>query len=60
MRLRYKRRGQLFPRDVAITRLTIFLSFDTARQQKLRGGKPHEREQAKVPSQAMFSSNESW
>ena len=26
MRLRYKRRGQLFPRDMTMTRLTAFLS----------------------------------
>ena len=31
-RLRYKRRGQLFPRDVLMTRLTVFLSFGTVRQ----------------------------
>ena len=32
MRLRYKRRGQLFPRDVTMTRLTVFLSLGTVRQ----------------------------
>ena len=32
MQLRYKRRGQLLPRDVTMTRLTVFLSFGTVRQ----------------------------
>ena len=32
MRLRYKSRGQLFPRDVTMMRLAVFLSLGTVRQ----------------------------
>ena len=32
MRLRYNRRGHLLPRDVTMTRLTVFLSLCTVRQ----------------------------